>query len=419
MSSEIEGSANHNPPPGEFQRNWKLIIACAAGCGFCMSAISQHSIGPFVKPLSEDMNWTRTQVQSALLLSQLAAATGVICAGILISRFPLRSIAIAGLTGTVIGLLLASQAKSLPFYYLAYVIAAFVGAGAGNIAWSRAITGSFDTHRGLALAIALSGTGISGIALPSILVWVISEYGWRTGYVALAAFPALISLPLVLFLFWPERSHGAGAKALAANSLSNKELFRSYRFWVLLMSVVCVYFAVTGVLSNLIPALTDGGFSAANAAIAQGSLAAAILAGRLLVGLLVDRFWAPAVGAIFLTPPAIGCLILMSDPSLIAAICAAAMIGMAAGAELDLLALLISRYFGLRPFARIFSYMSAMISVGGGVGPLLFSWIREFTGSYQASFTMTAGLFLLGGPLLMTLGRYPQLAENEAKAAAA
>jgi len=136
----------------------------------------------------------------------------------------------------------------------------------------------------------------------------------------------------------------------------------------------------------------------------------------MLVGLLVDKFWAPAIGALFLTPPAIGCLILMTQPSLATATVAAAMVGMAAGAELDLLALLTSRYFGLIHFARIFSYLSAVISIGGGTGPMLFSWIREVTGSYHASFAMVAALFVLGGSILITLGRYPEFPENQATA---
>lgn len=400
---------------GEFARNWKMLIACIAGCGFCMAGVATYSIGPFVKPLGEELGWSRTAVQASIVFGQGLSAVGAIFAAVMIERFGARRVAISGLIGTGVGFVLASLSTTLPFFYLAYSLAALLGAGAGFITWTRAITGEFNKNRGLALAIALSGTGISGFVLPPLLVWVIEDYGWRAGYLVLAAIPTLIALPLALLLFRPREAavRAAGkVKAAAAPEGSMGLIFRSYRYWILLFSIICLYLGICGIIPNLIPSLTDDGHAPEAAALAQSAFAVALVAGRLAVGWLVDRFWAPAVGAVFLTPPAIGCLILMSEPTLGGAILAAALVGIAGGAELDLLALLASRYFGVRNFARSYAWLYAAVAIVGGLGPMAFAWLYDLTGSYDTSFMISAVLFAIGGPILLTLGRYPEFPEE-------
>ena len=322
--------------------------------------------------------------------------------------------AIALANGTAFGFILASMSTTLAFFYLSYSLAALLGAGAGFITWTRAITGEFNKNRGLALAIALSGTGISGFALPPLLVWVIENYGWQAGYLTLAAIPLFVALPLAFLLFRP-RDTAPATRAGAPDSVpagSMRDVFGSYRYWLLLISIICLYLGICGIIPNLIPSLTDDGHAPENAALAQSAFAVALVAGRLAVGWLVDRFWAPAIGAIFLTPPAIGCLILMSDPSLGGAILAAALVGMAGGAELDLLALLSSRYFGVRNFARSYAWLYAAVAIVGGVGPMAFAYLYDLTGSYDTSFLISAALFAIGGPILLLLGRYPGFPEE-------
>lgn len=402
---------------GEFARNWKMLIACVAGCGFCMAGLATYSIGPFVKPLGEELGWSRTAVQASIVFGQGLSAVGAILAAALIDRFGARALAITGLLGTGFGFVLASFSNTLGFFYLAYSLAALLGAGAGFMTWSRAITGEFNKNRGLALAIALSGTGISGFLLPPLLVWVIEGYGWRVGYLVLAAIPTLIALPIAFVLFRPReaavRAAGRAKAAAAATRGSMRDIFGSYRYWVLLFSIICLYLGICGIIPNLIPSLTDDGLSPEEAAIAQSAFAGALVCGRLAVGWLVDRFWAPAIGAIFLTPPAIGCLILMSEPTLGGAILAAALVGIAGGAELDLLALLSSRYFGVHNFSRAYAWLYAAVAIVGGVGPMAFAYLYDITGSYDTSFLISACLFAIGGPILLVLGRYPEFPDEK------
>ncbi|WP_340316947.1 MFS transporter [Rhizorhabdus argentea] len=410
------GAMQHvEPAPAggeEFRRGWKILIPSFVGGAFAMTTIAPIVIGSFVKPLGDDMEWSRIAVQAAQLFSQILGTIGVIVTGILLEKIGMRWAGIIGLAGTALGLLLVSLSQTLPYFYVTFALTALVGSTAGAITWSRAITREFDRHRGFALALTLSGSGLALFILPSIMVRVIGDYGWRAAFVALACFPALIALPAVLVLFKPREAAGpqAGDKQqddLVGKAASRlKDIVGCYRFWALLLAVFCTYTAITAIVTNFIPTLTDDGLSAETAAAAQGAIGASMIISRLVIGFLLDRVWAPAVAALVAVPAAAGCLLLTMHPSWIGATIAAGLIGMAMGAELDLLAFLTSRYFKPAHFSRTYSYIYACAAVAGSIGPIAFASAQQITGTYDAGLYIAAGLFLLGGTTLLTLGRY-------------
>ena len=72
--------------------------------------------------------------------------------------------------------------------------------------------------------------------------------------------------------------------------------------------------AVTGTLTSLVPLLTETGYSAMEAARLVSAVGLAVMGGRLLVGFLLDRWWGPLVGLMFLLPPAAALTVLAGRP---------------------------------------------------------------------------------------------------------
>ena len=194
---------------------------------------------------------------------------------------------------------------------------------------------------------------------------------------------------------------------LAQVGLDLPEALRSPRFWILLLSIFVVYMAVSGIGPNLIPATTDAGFSPADAATVQSVFGVAIVFGRVAVGYLVDRFWAPGVAAASMCLPVVGCLLLFEPGSFVLAAVAAALIGFAAGAELDLMSFLVARYFGLKHYAKIYAIAYMALAICSGTAPFLFAWLYDETASYATSFGVAAVLFAVGALVVLMMGRYP------------
>ena len=386
------------------------MLAASVGVICSSIVLPFYSLGALVVPITEEFGWSRAEFQLALLFS---TGTGVITAplvGIVIDRLGARVVALSGLVGLSCALILAAfQNGQLWMLYFAYTAMAFLGAGTIPVTWTRAITSIFVTQRGLALGIMLSGTGICAITIPQLTVWLTSEYGWRMAYLGLAILPLLLAGPLVYFFFKPATSIEKGSEAAIASEqgMTFSEAIRSYRFWVLLTSIFLVYIAMSGMVPNLIPALTDQGIPAQKAATAISIFGIAVIAGRLVVGYLVDKLWAPGVAAVAISLPVIGSLMLVGAPGFFIACVAAAFLGFAAGAELDLMAFLAAKYFGLLHYAKIYAVLYAALALASGVAPMIFATIFDVTGSYNIGFLFGAGFFAAGALMMLTLGKYP------------
>ena len=395
----------------ELTKNWVLLLSASVGVICSSIVLPFYSLSALVVPITEEFGWSRAEFQLALLFS---TGTGVITApvvGWLLDRVGARKMALSGLIGLSIALFAASMMNGqLWMLYLCYTGMAFLGAGTIPVTWTRAVTSIFFQQRGLALGIMLSGSGVCAVLIPQFTVWLIETFSWREAYLGLAVLPILIAGPLVYFFFNPDESIEANEDAVNANEtgFTFREAISGYRFWVLLLSIFLVYIAMSGMLPNLIPALTDQGLSAQLAATAISVFGVAVIVGRLVVGYLVDKLWAPGVACIAIALPVIASLTFAGSPTFVIICVAAAMLGFAAGAELDLMSFLAAKYFGLKHYPQIYAVLYSALALASGIAPMMFARVFDVTGSYAIGFYVGAGLFATGSVMILTLGRYPE-----------
>ena len=398
----------------ELAQRWPLIMATCMGIVSSSFVLPYYSIGALLTPVTEEFGWSRAQFQAAILFSSGLGALTSPLIGWLNDKYGPRRIALPSMIGLSLGFLAASQIEGdLWMLFLAYGMMALLGAGTIPVTWTRAIATSFFKRRGLALGLALTGTGICASVAPHYTVWLTDQFGWRGAYVGLALVPLFLAWPMLYFLFRPLDVHSRldeqepETTAALETGLTLGEAVRGYRFWVLLLSILFAYQGFSGIGPNLLPSLTDDGFSREQAASVQSVFGLSIIVGRVVVGYLVDRFWAPGVAAFCLAIPAAGAVMLHGTQTLEAAALAAFLIGFAAGAELDLMAFLAARYFGLAHYAKIYSILYATLAVCSGTAPMIFASVYDSTGSYDLGYSVAAALFLVSVVLILLLGRYP------------
>jgi MFS family permease len=132
------------------------------------------------------------------------------------------------------------------------------------------------------------------------------------------------------------------------------------------------------------------------------------LIGRVGVGFLLDRFWGPLIAFPVLCLPAAACYLLMGTSTELGLITLAAfLLGFAAGAESDLIAFFAARYFGMAHFGRIYGMLYMPFGLFSAISPVLYGIVRDKTGSYDLILMISSVLFVIGGGLLLFLGRYP------------
>ena len=406
---------------GEFSAGWKILLIALLGVATSPHYLGLYSFGPLVQDLKASLGVPIGELQRAITFNFVGIAIGSQLAGWLIERFEMRTVVLWSL------LLFSSAYAAMGFLeltrntlYLFYLLMPLVGSGALLVTWTQLVCQDFEKSRGLALAIILSGGGIISTAAPLILSSMAGTEGWQNAFYILALLP-LLTFSVCLFAL--PKTSGAEAASLASAmpenapqwGLSFAEILRSWRFWIVILSSVLVVLVILSLITNIVPLLIEKGFSATLANQIYSAFGVSLIAGRLLGGFLIDRIWAPGVTAAVMILPALSCLLfLLASSTTPLMVVATVLVGFSAGAEYDMLAYLVSRYFGLKAYGKAYGAIIAITTLGSGMAPLLYGPVLDATGDYTLLLQIGFVAALLGAPLFMLLGRYPKFIEADA-----
>jgi len=319
----------------EFRRGWHILILAGLGVATCVTATVLYGFGVLVIPLQKAFGLARPDLQLSITCLFLGAGVACHLAGVLNQRYGMRPVTTVSLLALALGYIALSLFRgTLWQLYVGFFMLAFAGVGTLQVTWSHLVNEWFERNRGLALAIVLSGTGLAASVLPPLLTWAIGRWDWRAGFIAMAAPTLLLTLPLTLM--WM-RSPGRLAPTRTANAVLSGESWssaiRGRKFWTLTVALTLAVSAVLGLLTSIIPLLRDKGFDAATASGIFSSFGVSLVAGRVVVGYLLDRLWPAGISAAALALPAVGCLMLITVhvnvPALVAA---CVLIGIGTGA---------------------------------------------------------------------------------------
>lgn len=398
----------------EFRRGWRPLTAALVGVACGASPIPFNVLPLVMGPIHVETGWDFKTISAGVTIYGIVASLMAPLIGGLADRRGVRPVAL----WSTLGFAIAFAAMwfvpgTIPAYFGFWVVIGLVGIGSTPVVWSRAVATWFSRRRGLALGIMLLGTSVAGIVVPQLAQRAIATGGWRFAFPTLALLPLLLALPLAYAWFREpladERPAGLTGVDGALVGMRLREAARGYRFWVLMVSILVIALAYGGAHIHMAQIVALHGFAPTTAASVMGVVALGILAGRVIVGLLFDRFWAPGVAFPVLLLPAAACWLLTGTTSALPVIMTGGfMLGFAAGAESDVIAFLAARYFGMAHYGRIYGVLYMPFGIGSAISPILYGAVRDATGGYDAMLMAAALMFACGGALLLTLGRYPR-----------
>jgi predicted MFS family arabinose efflux permease len=384
---------------------WRIALASSACVLVSFASLLVYTFAIFLKPLSAEFGWSREAVSAAFGIAALAVAACSPPLGWLLDRYPARRIILPCLT--IFGCAFASLSLLTPHlwqFYATFLILGIVGNGTAHLAYSRVLTTWFRERRGVAFSILLGGGAVGAIVLPPIAEALIHAAGWRASFAILGAAVLVIGLPCGYRV--RARSDTTHSAAKPASGATVSEGLGSRIFWIIVVELFLISVSQNGAITHLSPLLTDRGISAGKAALAISAMGAAVLAGRLSTGWLLDRFFAPRVGACLFVLSAVGTFLLATAHTFPVGAGAAALIGFGMGGEGDVTPYLLSRYFGLKSFSTLYGFTWTAYAVAGAVGPFLMGRAFDATGSYSALLVQLAAVTLVAAALLLLLPRY-------------
>lgn len=402
----------------EFSKGWKILVAAVVGVACGASPIPFNMVGFTVEPLLAESDWTRTEILLPITIFGVIASLLSPFFGSLADKYGVRKVALLsliafGLSFSAIALTPSTQgASTLYIYYALWMFVGFVSIGSTPITWSRAVNLWFFKQRGLALGVMLLGTSAAAFFVPQIAVFAIENYGWRAMFIMLGALPLLIALPIGYVLFREPRPE---ERPPELDTIDGKltgvtlgQAIRDYRFWLLFASIAVIAAFFGGVYINLPSILSDRGLTAQNAASVFGILGIGIIIGQLATGALLDRYWQGFVAFPLLCLPALACYLLLGENiTMTIAIFAGFCLGFAAGAEGGIIAYLAGRYFGMAHYSKIYGFLYVPFGLFSAGSPLIYAYVRDTTGSYDPMLSIGIAAFIIGGGVLVLMGKYP------------
>lgn len=389
-------------------RGW-IVFGSVLGLTVGNVTVLQFSASVLMKPIMAEFGWNRGLVSAAVMLGSLFAAAGTPFAGSLIDRHGIRRVTLCAITLFALAIAAMSQTPGVPAVFLImFGMMGLFSAGQAPLPYAKAIAAAFDRRRGVAMGIAMTGVGLGAAFVPRLTQGYLDRFGWRGAFVAVGITVFVIAfLAVALFIREAEAAPRSGTGD-ALPGLQASEALRNPQFWKLALVFLCIPIVANGTIVHLVPLLTDRGIPAQQAVVVFSGIGASLIVGRLLCGFLLDRFFGPYVAVAFVVLPAVGVLTLLSSTGSTLTMLGAVLVGLGMGAEVDLIAYLQSRYFGLRAFGQIYGYLFAVFTVGTGLGPFMMGAIYDAAHSYRpALLIFMAVLACAGGLLLWLPRRYP------------
>lgn len=151
--------------------------------------------------------------------------------------------------------------------------------------------------------------------------------------------------------------------------------------------------------------LRDAGLSPAAAAQIASLMGIGVIIGRVCIGWIIDRLFAPHVAAAIFTITAGGCA-LLAYGGIEHAPLAAFLSGFCLGAEVDLLAYLTARYFGLRNYGFLYATIYAFFWISMAAGPALAGKLYDRFGNYHIALQVIVGALLISTVAALSLPRF-------------
>jgi MFS family permease len=382
------------------------------------AGIQTYSMGAFLKPMTEELGWSRTDISLGQTVSTVVGGMIAFAVGPMIDRRGARGLMVAGAIAGGLGYMALGLVQEVWHYYLVRgglitLGAAGMGSGVVNIA----VANWFVRMRGRAIAIGAMGLSLAALILPVASTWLIGQMGWRWSWVVIGVSVWIVVTPIGWFVMRrrPE-DHGllpdGGPVRVAASQTApaepeqrwtRQEAARTPALWLLIVGFGLSSMGMSAMLLHLIPYLSDKGFSAGQAAAGFGMIGVAGLISKPLWGLALERFppKACALAEFLLMGAGITLILRIHDEATMYA--AILVFGLGIGGVVTVQEVVWADFFGRLTLGTVRSVGRPFGIVTSAAGPVFAGAAYDLRNSYEIAFIVFIAANVLAAALILAI----------------
>jgi MFS family permease len=402
------------------------VVVSAGALMTCVAIGAGFSLAVFLAPIVEATGWSREGVSGAMTLVFLTMGPAAFGWGALSDRIGARFVTLIGAGLLGLALVLASRATTLVQFQLTYGVLVGLAAGSFFTPMIATVTGWFDTHRSLAVALVSAGVGVAPMTVSPFARWLITASDWRTAQLTIGIAAWVLLIPAALLvrrrpsaaeLLVRLPPHGAPnatqAPATAQRvapadpNLTVGQALRSPQFVVLGLTFFACCMTHSGPIFHTVSYAMGTGLSAMAAVTIYSAEGLAGLFGRIVLGVLADRIGVKRVLITGLLVQAVAAAAYLFVSRLGEFYAVAAVFGFAYGGIMPLYAVLAREYFGQRILGTIFGATTMLSSLGMALGPWVGGWIFDTYHGYAWLYISSFGVGLVAAALALAFPPQP------------
>ena len=383
------------------------VILAVSGLGMFLSGPGQtYAVSLFVDHIIVDLGWSRTTVSGLYTMGSLTAATGMFLVGRLLDRFGARLVLpiVAIMFGC--SLIFISNAATHVHLYLGFAFIRFLGQGSMTLIPTTLVSLWFVRLRGRVMALNTLGSVLSQALFPLLIHLLISGFGWRSAWVALALLVwALMVIPsIALVRRTPESVHMLPDGKKTTNELQSgetidheesftlNESLKTRSFWLLLFSGSSHSLIGTALVFHHVSLMGSRGLDMVTSTSALSFIAPGALLGTFMAGFLCDKFpnrYVLLGGQATLIVPMV---LAISMDQTWQAITYGFLIGLSGGILMTTSTVIWPNYFGRKHLGSIRGIVTVGSVGSAALGPLPFGFIYDVFENYTSAVSIFLAL---------------------------
>lgn len=384
---------------------WRVVVA-AFTVLFVAYGI-QFSFGVFVKEITDEMGWSRSQVllPYAVFVAVYSALSFV--SGWATDRFgPARVVAVGGVM-IALGWGGLGLSRSLWQVYLSLGVVSAIGMSTTWVPCNATVVRWFVRRRGLAVGVCSSGGSVGNLVVPPAAAGLVALVGWRSALPLMAVVGAAVMVGCSRFLIRDPEQMGLHPDGDAtspmttstslsdADSLTLSEARRTGTFWCLFGIFALTWTGVFVPFAHVVAFARDLDIGGLVASTVLSAIGLGGLFGRLGAGPLSDRIGRRATLALLLGLQVVSFLLFAASHGLMLLYPAAILFGATYGGSTTMFPAIVGDQFGRVHAGSIVGAIFASAGSCAALGPFVAAAIYDATSSYRVAYVLCAGLNLL------------------------